>query len=144
MVKSIGFTFLLFLCNIKANSQTLGQTKVYLIKEFETCKIIKNLPDFLAMECDGIETSFLFDENHLSKVHQFELLVSDWNDLQVKLMWNDAKCIGKSIAPSPKKENMKLNVLIYSDDQYDYYFFDSDFDGNKDALVKSVAIKKHQ
>jgi hypothetical protein len=144
MSKTLIILFIFSFSLTSLNGQAIGQTKAYLIKKLETCKITKNVDVFLVIDCDGIETAFLFDENGLCYVHTFEVLTTDWNEMQVDLMWNNAECLGKSTAPSPKILNLYLDVLVYSDKQFDYFFYNSDFNGNKETIVKAVSLRKHK
>ena len=120
---SISFLFFL-LFNLSIKAQYLGQTKAYLIKQYETCKIVKNLDDYLLMDCEGIETLFVFDKNGLCTVHEIELYISDWNQLQITLIWNGATCPSKSVGPSPKNNNVKSDVIIYIHAGVDYFFYE--------------------
>jgi len=136
--------FVFFLLSLTINhAQTIGQTKAYLIKQNETCKIVQNTDLWLVLNCDGLEQVFTFDEDKLCKVHFFELLVSDWNSMQVEMLKGGSKYVGKSVAPLIKGKNETANVLIYSDDKFDFFFYLTDFDGNEAGDIKSVSVRKH-
>jgi len=134
MSRIIICAFIFFLCAFSVKAQYVGQSRTYIIKQFPTCKIIKNLSEQLSFDCDGLEVLCYLDKNDLCVFQGMEVLSSDWNILQVSLVWNNASCATKSKQPSLSStvsSPIEQEVIFYTQKDKTFYFFDCDFQGNK-------------
>ncbi len=134
MFRILLFAFLVSLCYLPVKAQYVGQSRTYIIKQFSTCKITKNNSEELSFDCNGFEVMCYLDNNDLCIFQGMEVLASDWNNLQVSLVWNNASCAEKSKMPSLSSivsAPIEQDVVVYKQKEKTFYFFDCDFQGNK-------------
>jgi hypothetical protein len=134
MLRTLLFAFLLSFCYVPAKAQYVGQSRTYIIKQFPACKITKNISEHLQFDCDGLEVLCYLDNNDLCIFQGMEVRASDWNNLQVSLVWNNASCAEKSKMPilsSTVSSPIEQEVMVYKQREKTFYFFDCDFQGNK-------------
>ena len=84
------------------------------------------------------------DENDLSIFQGMEVLTSDWNELQVALIWNNAPCATKDNVPllsAMGSGTMKVDAIYYQQKDKVYYFFDCDLQGKKGEIKSWVYYK---
>ncbi len=141
MIKQVIFPLLFSLCYISATAQ-IGQTKAYIIKKNELCKIIKNNDTFIKFNCEGSNQIFQF-ETGLCTILFIELPVSNWNAYQIDLLRDNLKYYGKFAFPSPENPDLETDGFMYSDGYYDWVFYDCNIHGDKKAEFKVVSQFKH-
>lgn len=142
MIKKVFVILIYLFIYYSSSSQTIGQTKKFIINKFEACKIEENRESFLSFNCDGINHLFIFDEDGLCSTYMLEVAVADWNSFQVDLLFDNGKYLGKIRAPLPQKINSRVDALIYSDEIYDYMFYKCDFEGNEKSTTKGLSINR--
>lgn len=134
MLRILLIAFLFSLCYVPAKAQYVGQSRTYVIKQFPTCKITKNDSEQLSFDCNGLEVMCYLDKSDLCIFQGMEVLASDWNSLQVSLVWNNASCATKDKMPSLSSTvsaPVEQDVVVYKQKEKTFYFFDCDFQGNK-------------
>ena len=120
----------------------IGQTKAYIIKKNELCKIVNNTDTYIKFNCEGSNQIFQF-ENGLCAILFVEVPVSIWDEYQIDFLRKELKYYGKHSFPSPQNAELETDGFLYSDGYYDWIFYDCNILGDKKAEFKVISQFKH-
>jgi hypothetical protein len=122
-----------------AYAQLLGQSKAYILKENELCKIEASFDNFLAFECNGYDEFYSFENGYCISLG-IEVPEMVWLKMQVEIIKNGGKYL-KSVAEAPLGTTAGTAPgSMYNDGRILYTFIEADTDGNGDSGTKLILM----